>query len=85
MIQLKLLVQRQLNIFLAVTRGKIMAIHKWSGWPGAYCLKCGAEHALENALAMNWYDPVTDTWDTIEHEIEVDKADGFCPVESERK
>lgn len=28
--------------------------HEWSGWPGAFCLKCGAEDALENALAMGW-------------------------------
>ena len=28
--------------------------HEWSGWPGAFCLKCGAEDALENALAIGW-------------------------------
>lgn len=24
--------------------------HRWSGWPGAYCLDCGGEHWLELAL-----------------------------------
>lgn len=24
--------------------------HKWSGWPGAYCLLCGAEDPYERAL-----------------------------------
>lgn len=25
--------------------------HKWSGWPGAWCLDCGAEDPFEIALA----------------------------------
>lgn len=25
--------------------------HHWSGWPGAYCLKCGAPDPMEEALA----------------------------------
>lgn len=55
--------------------------HRWSGWPGAYCLKCGSEHALENAIALDWYDPWYDKWDTEEHRIEVENADGFCPAD----
>lgn len=55
--------------------------HAWSGWPGAYCLKCGAEHAMENAIALNWYDPLEDKWDTEEHRLEVEKADGTCPAD----
>jgi len=55
--------------------------HKWSGWPGAYCLKCGQEQMLEYALAMNWYDPVADVWDTEVHKKEVEKADGVCPAD----
>lgn len=31
-----------------------MALHRWSGWPGAYCLDCGQEDPIETALAMNW-------------------------------
>jgi len=45
--------------------------HRWSGWPGAYCLKCGCEDAVENALALGWYDPIKNTYDTPEHEEEV--------------
>lgn len=28
-----------------------MAEHRWSGWPGAYCLDCGCEDPREIALA----------------------------------
>ena len=59
--------------------------HRWSGWPGAYCLNCGAEHALENALALGWYDPVTDTWDTEEHKQIVEEADCFCRATGEKE
>lgn len=52
--------------------------HAWSGWPGAYCLKCGAEHAMENAIGLDWYDPLEDKWDTEAHRLEVEKADGTC-------
>ena len=34
--------------------------HRWSGWPGAFCLGCGAECAEENALADDWIDCVED-------------------------
>lgn len=27
--------------------------HRWSGWPGAWCLDCGIEDPLEQALADN--------------------------------
>lgn len=27
--------------------------HQWSGWPGAYCLKCGTSDPLEEALVCN--------------------------------
>ena len=60
-----------------------MSLHRWSGWPGAYCLKCGSEHALENAIGLNWYDPFTDKFDTPEHQKEVEDADCVCPVEDE--
>jgi hypothetical protein len=53
--------------------------HKWSGWPGAYCLLCGAEDALENALALNWYDPITGKFDTEEHKKQVIEAQNNCP------
>ena len=28
-----------------------MTEHRWSGWPGAWCLDCGAEDPREIALA----------------------------------
>ena len=31
--------------------------HHWSGWPGAYCMKCGAEDPMEIALADNLWEP----------------------------
>lgn len=31
--------------------GEPIVEHWWSGWPGAYCLKCGAEDPTEIALA----------------------------------
>ncbi len=27
--------------------------HRWSGWPGAFCLDCGVEDKAELALADN--------------------------------
>jgi hypothetical protein len=41
---------------LIVGRKKLPKGHNWSGWPGAYCTKCGCEQALENALADGWFD-----------------------------
>ena len=32
-----------------------MAEHRWSGWPGAWCLDCGAEDAGEACLAEDCY------------------------------
>lgn len=57
--------------------------HKWSGWPGAYCLKCGADDPIEIAIGNNWYDPYTDKWDTEEHRLLVEKAD-VCPVKDNK-
>ena len=28
-------------------------MHRWSGWPGAYCLDCGAEDQAEVCLATH--------------------------------
>lgn len=28
-----------------------MAGHRWSGWPGAWCLDCGASDPTEQAIA----------------------------------
>lgn len=55
--------------------------HWWSGWPGAFCMKCGAEHALENAIGMGWFDPYTEKWDSDEHRMEVENCDAYCPAD----
>lgn len=52
--------------------------HWWSGWPGAYCMKCGAEHRLEIAIADGVFDPYTGAWDTPEHRQEY--AELPCPI-----
>lgn len=36
--------------------------HKWSGWPGAYCLVCGVEDMMEYAIGNSYYDPFTEKW-----------------------
>jgi len=33
-----------------------MTEHRWSGWPGAWCLDCGCEDPREIALAEGQYD-----------------------------
>ena len=55
--------------------------HNWSGWPGAVCQKCGAEHALENALALGWIDVRQgdeDKWISEDHKALVDLCDNHC-------
>lgn len=64
--------------------------HVWSGWPGAYCTKCGAGQVLEVALANGWlqfgHDRVDrdgnktnpDKWKSPDHEELVRLCDGFC-------
>lgn len=39
--------------------------HRWSGWPGAYCLDCGAEDPREVALADGRYTEICDEDGTI--------------------
>jgi hypothetical protein len=38
-----------------------MKQHRWSGWPGAYCLDCGCENPIEIALADGNYIEVEDS------------------------
>lgn len=44
--------------------GFLMKEHHWSGWPGAFCLDCGAEDPWEIAVGNNYYDPVDKKWAT---------------------
>ena len=58
--------------------------HHWSGWPGAFCLKCGCEDPWEIALADGLWEPdeenQTIKWlGTPEQEAEL-KAKSICPV-----
>lgn len=39
-----------------------MANHRWSGWPGAWCLDCGQEDGMEIAVARGDYDPYSEQW-----------------------
>lgn len=58
--------------------------HNWSGWPGACCLKCGVEHALENALGMDWVSIGENgemTWKSPAHERVVNLCDGNCAAD----
>jgi len=59
--------------------------HRWSGWPGAYCLKCGAGQALEVALADGWFDFEEETyreiWKSDEHRELVHLLDSNCTVD----
>lgn len=44
--------------------------HRWSGWPGAWCLDCGAECKAELACCDPRYDVETGEWEG-----------GSCPPE----
>ena len=53
-----------------------MAEHRWSGWPGAWCLDCGTEDRSEIALANGAFD-ISDDGETIT--IHADYENGECP------
>lgn len=42
-------------------REVLEAEHRWSGWPGAWCLDCGASDPYEDALADGRIDDDHDT------------------------
>ena len=58
--------------------------HRWSGWPGACCLDCGAEDAMENAMGLNWVDFIGDEkapdlkWRSEDHERLVELCNNNC-------
>ena len=54
--------------------------HHWSGWPGAYCMKCMAEDPAEIAVVDGNYDPESDTWVSDEKREAFLKAN-TCSVE----
>ncbi len=56
-----------------------MNAHRWSGWPGAFCLKCGAEDQVEIALADDAFDVETGIF--YDYELQEAYAQAPCPVE----
>jgi hypothetical protein len=36
--------------------------HRWSGWPGAWCLDCGVEDPWEVAIGTGDYDAFEQEW-----------------------
>lgn len=57
--------------------------HRWSGWPGAWCLKCGIGDPMEYAIGNSYYDPYTNTWQDSEEARQAKKECGdlaFCTV-----
>lgn len=54
--------------------------HRWSGWPGAFCMYCGVEDRLEIALGEGYFDPCTGKWDSRKHKREyTNKPCPFVP------
>ncbi len=53
--------------------------HRWSGWPGAYCLNCGMEDQVEIALADGVYDPITNEWTDTKRETDCATVMRECP------
>ncbi len=43
-----------------------MAEHRWSGWPGAWCLDCGVPDPMEICLAVH-------------PEVCLDSSQRYCP------
>jgi len=59
-----------------------MKNHHWSGWPGAYCLDCGCEDAIEIAVGCGYYDPHLSQWnDTKEAKQLKEQSEKSCPVD----
>jgi hypothetical protein len=68
--------------------------HWWSGWPGAYCMKCHAAHALEVVLGLDLVEMTGDegdgplVWKSEEARELFEGHDTVCPSdgpESEAK
>jgi hypothetical protein len=59
--------------------------HDWSGWPGAYCVNCGVEHALENATGMGWYNPNDDSFISPHHKEVIHLCDSNCAKKMSRE
>lgn len=60
---------------------KVHTEHHWSGWPGAFCLHCGADDPMEAAIASGDYDPYTRAWRTAATEGEYKAASICCTTQ----
>lgn len=60
-----------------------MIEHHWSGWPGAFCLHCGAPDLWEIAIGRGLYDPYNETWtDAEETDVLKETMENYeCPIE----
>jgi hypothetical protein len=45
-----------------------MTDHRWSGWPGAWCLDCGCGDPAEDAVCDTAFDVYEGKWDSPEAE-----------------
>ena len=54
----------------------MMTAHRWSGWPGAWCLDCGTEDRRELAIADGAFDVDEETGAVI---ISAEYQNGICP------
>lgn len=53
-----------------------MTEHRWSGWPGAWCLDCGCEDPRERALADGDWDEDDENGMPV---LKVSEAEMTCP------
>ena len=51
--------------------------HQWSGWPGAFCLKCGAEDKTELAVGDGIIDPLY--MDIVPADLPIEYRQEPCP------
>lgn len=58
-----------------------MTEHRWSGWPGAWCLDCGKSDPREAALADGSYDFDDDGMPV----LKVKPEDMECPEPNSRR
>ncbi len=57
----------------------MMVNHRWSGWPGAWCLDCGMEDQVEIAIADGVYDPCAVVWTDLKRKEACIAAMKECP------
>jgi hypothetical protein len=55
--------------------------HWWSGWPGAFCCKCGQNDLEEVAVGRGHLDPFTGKWES--EELRRLFSNGTCLVTDE--